>query len=88
MIIKVRFLEMLELSKSSRDFSKPATMIWITLLHELRQQVHSSAMPIFAVGFLMFLNAGVFFIGTFLNSNLAISVFISFELLRKLKSFF
>ena len=62
---------MLELSKSSRDFSKPATMIWITLLHELRQQVHSSAMPIFAVGFLVFLNGSVFFIGNFLNSNLA-----------------
>ena len=62
---------MLELSISSRDFSKPATMIWITLLHELRQQVHSSAMPIFAVGFLVFLNGSVFFIGNFLNSNLA-----------------
>ena len=27
-------------------------------------------MPIFAVGFLVFLNGGVFFIGNFLNSNL------------------
>ena len=53
------------------DFTKLSNMIWTTLLHELRQQAHSSAMPIFTAGFLMFLNAGVFFIGNFLNSNLA-----------------
>ncbi len=53
------------------DLIKLLNMIWTTLLHELRQQSHSSAMPIFTAGFLMFLNAGVFFIGNFLNSNLA-----------------
>ena len=53
------------------DFTKLLSMIWTTFLHELRQQAHSSAMPIFAVGFLILLNAGVFFIGNFLNSNLA-----------------
>ena len=60
-----------ELSEPRNGLTKSSTMIWATLLHELRQQGHSSAMPIFVIGFLVFLNAGVFFIGNFLNSNLA-----------------
>ena len=46
-------------------------MIWGVLLHELRQHVYSSTMPVFICGFLLFLISGVFFIGNFLDSNLA-----------------
>ena len=46
-------------------------MIWGVLLHELRQHAYSSTMPVFICGFLLFLISGVFFIGNFLDSNLA-----------------
>ena len=46
-------------------------MIWGVLLHELRQHAYSSTMPVFICGFLLFLVSGVFFIGNFLDSNLA-----------------
>ena len=46
-------------------------MIWAVLLHELRQHAYSSTMPVFICGFLLFLIGGIFFIGNFLDSNLA-----------------
>ena len=46
-------------------------MIWGVLLHELRQHAYSSTMSVFICGFLLFLVSGVFFIGNFLDSNLA-----------------
>ena len=49
---------MVELSKIRDGFTKTSAIILATLIHELRQQVHSSAMPIFVIGFLVFLMEG------------------------------
>lgn len=46
-------------------------MIWGVLRHELRQHAFSMIMPVFICGFLIFLNGCIFFVGNFLDTNLA-----------------